>query len=124
VFRSLLIEFQSYYPELLDSCFIVNTPMFFEGFYESEVKPHLAPRTAAKVAITGENTHKGLYDKVDVDKLPKLYGGNCDCEASCVYSDKGPWADIENKINFQNRYMTEMAGAIGGGSGPLEEFKF
>jgi hypothetical protein len=38
-----------------------------------------------------------------------------------VYSDKGPWADVENKINFQNRYMTEMAGALGG---PVEEFKF
>jgi hypothetical protein len=38
-----------------------------------------------------------------------------------VYSDKGPWAEIENKINFQNRYMTEMAGMLGG---PVEEFKF
>ena len=29
-----------------------------------------------------------------------MYGGACDCEATCVYSDKGPWADVENKINF------------------------
>lgn len=59
---------------------------------------------------------------MDLDNLPKIYGGACDCEATCVYSDKGPWADVENKINFQNRYMTEMAGALGGGA--MEEFKF
>lgn len=100
IFRSLLIEFQGYYPELLDSCFVLNTPMFFEGFFESEIKPHLSPKTVSKIFITGENVHKNLYDKVDVDLLPKIYGGNCDCEATCVYSDKGPWADIENKINF------------------------
>lgn len=116
-----MIEYQRYYPELLDSCYLVNTPMFFEGFWESEIKPHLLEKTAAKVFITGENSYKGLLEKVDADKLPRIYGGACDCEASCVYSDKGPWADIENKINFQNRYMTEMAGALGG---PVEEFKF
>lgn len=95
--------------------------MFFEGFWESEIKPHINPKTAAKVIITGENSHKGLLENVDADKLPKIYGGSCDCEATCVYSEKGPWADVENKINFQNRYMTEMAGALGG---PVEEFKF
>jgi len=52
--------------------------------------------------------------------LPKLYGGECDCEATCVYSDKGPWADVENKINYQNKMYTE----IGIGREPVEEFKF
>ena len=121
IFRTLLIEVQRYYPEMLDSCYFVNTPMFFEGVWESEIKPHLHPKTASKVIITGENSHKDLMDRVDADKLPKIYGGDCECEATCVYSDKGPWADCENKINFQNRYMTEMAGAFGGA---VEEFKF
>lgn len=60
IFRSLLIEFQRFYPELLDSCFVVNTPMFFEDYWESEIKPHIAPQTAEKVFITGESSHKGL----------------------------------------------------------------
>lgn len=106
---------------MLDSCYIVNTPIFFQDFYESEIKPHLSPKTQAKIHITGENSHPGLQEQFEAEHLPKIYGGACDCEATCVYSDKGPWADVENKINFQNRYMTEMAGALGG---PVEEFKF
>jgi hypothetical protein len=114
----LLIEFQRFYPELIDRCFIVNTPIFFEDFYEAELKPYISERTATKIIITGENTHKELLEKIDQDKLPKTYGGQCDCEATCVYSDKGPWADGENKINFQNRQITDM-----GIQGAVEEFK-
>lgn len=95
--------------------------MFFQDFFESEIKPHLSPSTQEKIIITGEHTHNVLQDQFDAEMLPKIYGGACDCEATCVYSDKGPWAEIENKINFQNRYMTEMAGVLGG---PVEEFKF
>ena len=39
--------------------------------------------------------------------------------ATCVYSDKGPWSDIENKINYRNKQITEM----GGTGGQVEEFK-
>lgn len=53
--------------------------------------------------ITGECSHKDLLSRVEADNLPNLYGGSCECEATCVYSDKGPWADVENKINYQNR---------------------
>ena len=120
IFRSLLIEFQFFYPEMLDRCFILNSPMFFEGFWEAEIKPHLNAKTLTKVVITGASTHKDLQDKFDADNLPKIYGGNCDCEAMCVYSDKGPWNDVENKVNYQNRPVTEM-GVI---TNAVEEFKF
>lgn len=49
-----------------------------------------------------------------------MYGGICECEATCIYSDRGPWADIENKINYQNKQVTEM----GGTGAQVEEFKF
>lgn len=64
IFRSLLIEYQAYYPELVDKIFVVNTPIFFESFWESEIKPHLSARTVSKVVITGENTHKNLLNQV------------------------------------------------------------
>lgn len=35
--------------------------------------------------------------------LPRLYGGLCECEASCVFSDKGPWTEVENKVNYMQR---------------------
>ena len=94
--------------------------MFFEGFWDSEIKPHLSQRTIEKIIITGECSHDSLAEEVEESELPKLYGGACECEATCVYSDRGPWADVENKINFQNRQLTEM----GGGNVAVEEFKF
>ena len=45
IFRSLLIEFQQFYPELLYKAYILNAPMFFDSFYENEVKPHISERT-------------------------------------------------------------------------------
>jgi len=49
----------------------------------------------------------------DLSDLPKLYGGSCECEATCVYSDKGPWNDTENRVNYQNKNVTDM-GIFGG----------
>lgn len=62
---------------MLDTCYIVNTPMFFEDYWEAEIKPHISKRTATKVIITGENTHKDLLEKVDNARLPHIYGGQC-----------------------------------------------
>jgi hypothetical protein len=42
IFRSLLIEFTRFYPELLFKCFILNSPLFFESFWDSELKPFLS----------------------------------------------------------------------------------
>ena len=34
--------------------------------------------------------------------MPKLYGGLCNCKATCVYSEKGPWTEVENLIDYRN----------------------
>ena len=34
---------------MLESAYIVNTPMFFDGIWESEIKPHLSPKTISKI---------------------------------------------------------------------------
>mmetsp|Transcript_14870 Transcript_14870/g.10774 ORF Transcript_14870/g.10774 Transcript_14870/m.10774 type:complete len:170 (+) Transcript_14870:397-906(+) len=119
VFKTLLIEYQHYYPELLHQCYILNTPMFFEDFFDSEVKPHISSATVSKIHISGESSHKDLKSSISPQELPLLYGGTCECEATCVYSDRGPWADVENKINFQNRQFTDM----GMMNQQMEEFK-
>ena len=31
-----------------------------------------------------------------------MYGGLCDCKASCIYSEKGPWTEVENMVNYKN----------------------
>jgi hypothetical protein len=29
-----------------------------------------------------------------------VYGGECICDATCIYSDKGPWREDVNETNF------------------------
>jgi hypothetical protein len=93
---------------MLYRCFVVNTPMFFESHFDAEIKCHLSPETVQKISITGTPNTQELLDLFDPNELPKLYGGACECEATCVYSDRGLWADMENKIDFRHRPVTEM----------------
>lgn len=40
------------------------------------------------------------------ENLPTIYGGKCNCQAQCIYSEKGPWSDIVNVIDYQNKQIT------------------
>ena len=55
IWREITKELSKRFPEFVNSILIVNTPMFFENFYNNEILPNLHPRTAAKVLITGES---------------------------------------------------------------------
>ena len=100
IFRTCLIEFFRYYPEQLHSLYILRAPMFFQSFYENEVVPHLPERTCKKIRVSGENSHPELLASFDPAKLPSIYGGEAEAEATCVYADRGPWAEVENTINY------------------------
>lgn len=52
--------------------------------------------------ISANHTHSDLTDEVDEYELPAIYGGICDCRATCVYSEKGPWSEVENLINYRD----------------------
>jgi len=89
------------FPEIVHSCIIVNTPMFFENFFNQEVKPLLG-KSSDKVHITGESAPEELTAEIPPCNLPKLYGGECTCQAQCIYSDKGPWTSVLNVVDWQN----------------------
>ena len=57
--------------------------------------------TRAKIEFSGACTHQALAELVDEYELPKIYGGLCNCKATCVYSEKGPWSEVENRVNYQ-----------------------
>lgn len=44
--------------------------MFFDGIWESEIKPSLAQKTINKIHITGESSHKLLLERFDPANLP------------------------------------------------------
>lgn len=127
MFKSMVAQCQASYPCLLAACYILHAPMFFEDFYLSHLKPLLGPSTAGKVRYTGEASHAELLARVDPAKLPREFGGLCECEAGCVYSGRGPWTEPggENRVNFRKRgelitQQQEAAATIK----TKEEFKF
>ena len=77
LWKEISKELSKRFPELVHSIIVVNTPMFFESFFFSELKPQLSDRTFSKIQITGEAAPACLLEAIDADKLPAIYGGNC-----------------------------------------------
>ena len=81
---------QNYYPERLGKLYLVNAPWGFASVF-SVVKGFLDPVTVAKINVLGSGYQTELLAQVPPENLPKILGGNCDCEGSCMLSDEGPW---------------------------------
>lgn len=69
------------FPEMIHSCIFVNTPMFFENFFNTEIKPIIGEKNLTKVVITGESAPEELTENILSENLPKIYGGDCNCSA-------------------------------------------
>ena len=123
IWKEISKELSKRFPEIVHSITVVNTPMFFENFYNNEILPTLSARTASKVLITGESAPQSLLEAVEPERLPQIYGGQCSCSAQCIYSDKGPWSDILNVIDFQNRQYTTTEAEFHENVQAREEFK-
>ena len=100
-YQQLLLEVQRFYPEFVHSIFIVNTPIFFENIWEAQLSKSIAKDTKLKVRISATSSHADLRENFDEYELPQIYGGVCECRASCVYSEKGPWTEVENQVNYK-----------------------
>ena len=55
----------------------------------------------SKIHLSADPTHPKLLELIEASKLPKEYGGEAVAEASCIYSERGPWTEVENKINYR-----------------------
>lgn len=66
----------------------------------------LSENALKSIYITGESQPKELTDEVLPANLPKIYGGECQCGATCIYSEKGPWSPVQNVVDYQNKVMT------------------
>ena len=53
--KEICKELTKRYTEIVHSITVVNTPMFFENFYNNEVLPQFSERMASKILITGES---------------------------------------------------------------------
>lgn len=85
---------QNYYPERLGKLYLINAPWGFSSVF-SVVKGFLDPVTVAKIHVLGSGYQKELLAQVPPENLPVEFGGKCQCEGGCEFSDDGPWKDPE-----------------------------
>ena len=93
---------QDYYPEIMGTMFIVNTPMFFHGAW-TLIKGFIDEKTRKKIHILGSNFKKELLQYVDENELPDFLGGKV-TEADYgmnLTNEQGPWI----KANTNNVTM-------------------
>lgn len=85
---------QNYYPERLGKLYVINAPWGFSTVF-SVVKGFLDPVTVKKIHVLGAGYEKELLAQVPAENLPKQFGGTCECEGGCAWSDMGPWQEPE-----------------------------
>jgi len=103
VYKQLTLEVQRFFPAMLHKMYILNAPLFSENIWDSELSQCVDEKTCKdKIIITSSGTHEDLFSEVKECELPQVYGGVCECEATCIYSEKGPWSEIENYINYKD----------------------
>ena len=85
---------QNYYPERLGKLYLINAPWGFAGVF-NVIKGYLDPVTVNKIHVLGSNYEKELLEQVPKQNLPKHFGGSCECDGGCMFSDMGPWQEKE-----------------------------
>ena len=85
---------QNYYPERLGKLYIINAPWGFSTVF-SVVKGFLDPVTVKKIHVLGSGYESELLAQVPAENLPTQFGGKCECEGGCAFSDMGPWREKE-----------------------------
>lgn len=83
---------QNYYPERLGKLYLINAPWGFASAF-SVVKGFLDPVTVQKIHILGAGYYTELLKQIPSENIPTMFGGTCECEQGCPFSDKGPWQD-------------------------------
>lgn len=83
---------QNYYPERLGKLYVINAPWGFSTVF-SVVKRFLDPVTVNKIHILGSGYQSELLAQIPKENLPKAFGGSCECDGGCMFSDQGPWQD-------------------------------
>ena len=85
---------QNYYPERLGKLYIINAPWGFSTVF-SVVKGFLDPVTVKKIHVLGSGYESELLAQIPAENLPTQFGGKCECEGGCMFSDMGPWREKE-----------------------------
>jgi hypothetical protein len=104
---------QNYYPERLGKLYLINAPWGFSSVF-SIIKGFLDPVTVDKIHVLGGGYQTELLAQVPAENLPKLFGGSCECEGGCAFSDAGPWTDPQ--FTRTPKWASKAEGGAEGGA--------
>lgn len=75
--RRVLVMDQAYYPERLETIYLINAPWYFAAIY-SLISSFLDPVTAKKVQIIGTDFLPIISQQIDENQIPRELGGTFD----------------------------------------------
>ncbi len=75
--RRVLVMDQAYYPERLETIYLINAPWYFAAIY-SLISSFLDPVTAKKVQIIGTDYLPVITQQIDESQIPREMGGTFD----------------------------------------------
>ena len=100
----------NYYPCILDNMYFLNTSLIFRSIWAT-CKYFYDEDTRNKIFLLGYEYKNKLFEKINPLNLPKLFGGECNCEPyGCIFSNKGPWNENDpdykktNNIVYNGNY--------------------
>jgi hypothetical protein len=92
---------QNYFPETLNSIFIINAPWYFTAIY-ALVTPFMDAVTKAKFRIYGSDYFSALVENIAEDFIPVDYGGKLEVRWSFPYPDLSHQEIIRLRGNLQS----------------------
>ena len=100
------------YPELLSICYVVNSPWIFNTIWWF-IQGLLAPKTVAKISLSGGDFKVKLLENIDPENIPNLVGGPYNVEKSnttpFLFNQKYFYPDMsEEDINKLSQSVHEL----------------
>jgi hypothetical protein len=107
--RRVLALDQAYYPERLETIYLVNAPWYFAAIY-SLISPFLDPVTAKKVQIIGTDFLPTLREQIDDSMIPQTMGGSCESiEWNWPYAEESGVSPQQLRSYLENRERLQAA---------------
>jgi hypothetical protein len=107
--RRVLALDQAYYPERLETIYLVNAPWYFAAIY-SLISPFLDPVTAKKVQIIGTDFLPTLREQIDDSMIPQTMGGSCESiQWNWPYAEESGVSPQQLRSYLENRERLQAA---------------
>ena len=108
--NKLITVCSNYYPGIMENMYFVNTSMIFRSIW-APCKYLYENDTRERISLLGFEYKNELLKKIDIENLPKFFGGMCNCKPyGCIFSNIGPWNEpkSEGEKRREKNYLEKI----------------